>query len=147
MKRYLTILFAALVLCSCNNTNEQTEVLVDVTPTNLAGVWMLESFDNGKSLADGDFVYIEFVRSDRSYTLYQSVGSMYTQTMTGNYFIEIDPAYGAIIRGNYGTDEYNYFDWSHRYIVTMTADRMRWEAKDDKQNVSVYVRVDALPEL
>ena len=147
MKRYLTILFAALVLCSCNNTNEQTEVLVDVTPTNLAGVWMLESFDNGKSLADGDFVYIEFVRSDRSYTLYQSVGSMYTQTMTGNYFIDIDPAYGALIRGNYGTDEYNYFDWSHRYIVTMTADRMRWEAKDDKQNVSVYVRVDALPEL
>lgn len=147
MKRYLTILFAALVLCSCNNTNEPTEVLVDVTPTNLAGVWMLESFDNGKSLADGDFVYIEFVRSDRSYTLYQSVGSMYTQTMTGNYFIEIDPAYGAIIRGNYGTDEYNYFDWSHRYIVTMTADRMRWVAKDDEQNVSVYVRVDALPEL
>ena len=147
MKRYLTILFAALVLCSCNNTNEPTEVLVDVTPTNLAGVWMLESFDNGKSLADGDFVYIEFVRTDRSYTLYQSVGSMYTQTMTGNYFIEIDPAYGAIIRGNYGTDEYNYFDWSHRYIVTMTADRMRWVAKDDEQNVSVYVRVDALPEL
>ena len=147
MKRYLTILFAALILCSCNNTNEPTEVLVDVTPTNLAGVWMLESFDNGKSLADGDFVYIEFVRTDRSYTLYQSVGSMYTQTMTGNYFIEIDPAYGAIIRGNYGTDEYNYFDWSHRYIVTMTADRMRWVAKDDEQNVSVYVRVDALPEL
>ena len=147
MKRYLTILFAALVLCSCNNTNEPTEVLVDVTPTNLAGVWMLESFDNGKSLVDGDFVYIEFVRTDRSYTLYQSVGSMYTQTMTGNYFIEIDPAYGTIIRGNYGTDEYNYFDWSHRYIVTMTADRMRWVAKDDEQNVSVYVRVDALPEL
>ena len=147
MKRYLTILFAALVLCSCNNTNEPTEVLVDVTPTNLAGVWMLESFDNGKSLADGDFVYIEFVRSDRSYTLYQSVGSMYTQTMTGNYFIEIDPAYGAIIRGNYGTDEYNYFDWSQRYIVTMTADIMRWVAKDDEQNVSIYVRVDALPEL
>ena len=138
-------MFAALVLCSCNNTNEPTEVLVDVTPTNLAGVWMLESFDNGKSLADGDFVYIEFVRTDRSYTLYQSVGSMYTQTMTGNYFIEIDPAYGAIIRGNYGTDEYNYFDWSHRYIVTMTADRMRWEAKDDEQNVSIYVRVDSLP--
>ena len=147
MKRYLTILFAALVLCSCNNTNEPTEVLVDVTPTNLAGVWMLESFDNGKSLADGDFVYIEFVRTDRSYTLYQSVGSMYTQTMTGNYFIEIDPAYVSIISGNYGTDEYNYFDWSHRYIVTMTADRMRWVAKDDEQNVSVYVRVDALPEL
>lgn len=147
MKRYLTILLAALFLCGCNNNSEPTEVLVDVTPTNLAGVWMLESFDNGKTLAEGNFVYIEFVRSDRSYTLYQNVGSMYTQTMTGNYFIDIDPAYGAIIRGNYGTDEYNYFDWSHRYIVTMTADRMRWQAKDDNQNVSVYVRVESLPEL
>ena len=147
MKRYLTILFAALALCGCNKNYEPTEVLVDVTPTNLAGVWMLESFDSGKTLAEGNFVYIEFVRADRSYTLYQNVGSMYTQTMSGSYFIEIDPAYGAIIRGNYGTDEYNYFDWSHRYIVTMTADRMRWEAKDDKQNVSIYVRVDALPEL
>ena len=142
------MILLAAILCSCNNNNyEQTETLIDVTPTSLAGVWMLENYDNGKTLAEGNFVYIEFVRSDRSYTLYQNVGSMYTQTMTGNYFIDIDPAYGAIIRGNYGTDEYNYFDWSHRYIVTMTADRMRWQAKDDNQNVSVYVRVESLPEL
>ena len=29
----------------------------------------------------------------------------------------------------------------------MTADRMRWQAKDDAENVSVYVRVESLPEL
>ena len=148
MKRYLTILFAALALCSCNKPNpDSIDPLIDVTPTTIAGVWMLESFDNGKSLAEGNFVYIEFVRSDRSYTLYQNVGSMYTQTMRGNYFIDTDPELGAVIRGNYGTDEYNYFDWSHRYIVQMRANTMRWIAKDDPENVSVYVRVDALPEL
>ena len=147
MKKYLMILLAA-ILCSCNNNNyEQTETLIDVTPTSLAGVWMLESYDNGKNLAEGNFVYIEFVRSDRSYTLYQNVGSMYTQTMSGNYSIETDPNYGAIIRGNYGASDHNYFDWSHRYIVSMTADRMRWQAKDDAENVSVYVRVESLPEL
>ena len=70
MKRYLTILFAALALCSCNKPSpDSTDPLIDVTPTTIAGVWMLESFDNGKSLAEGNFVYIEFVRSDRSYTL------------------------------------------------------------------------------
>ena len=146
MRKYITLLFAALTLCSCNRTEpDQSEQLLDLTPTTLEGLWMLESFDGGKRLAEGNFVYIEFVRSDRSYTLYQNVGSMYTQTMHGNYFIEIDPELGAIIRGNYGTDEYNFFDWSHRYIVEMRADSMRWIAKDDPENVSVYIRVDTLP--
>lgn len=147
MRKYITLLFAALTLCSCNRTEpDQSEQLLDLTPTTLEGLWMLESFDGGKKLAEGNFVYIEFARSDRSYTLYQNVGSMYTQTMHGNYFIEIDPELGAIIRGNYGTDEYNFFDWSHRYIVEMRADSMRWIAKDDPENVSVYIRVDTLPE-
>lgn len=145
--RYIAIFFAALTLCCCNNqSNEASEPLLDVTPTNIAGLWMLESYDNGATLADGAFVYINFERSDRSYTLYQNVGSMYTQTITGNYFIEVDSALGAVIRGNYGTNEYNYFDWSHRYIVELTATHMRWTAKDDSENVSVYVRADSLPE-
>ena len=148
MKRYLTLLFAAFALCSCNNaTTNQTEELIDVTPTTISGLWMLESYDNGNTLADGAFVYIDFVRSDRSYTIYQNVGSMYTRTITGNYFIDTDPEFGAVIRGNYGTDEFNYFDWSHRYIVEMSADRMRWTAKDDPENISVYVRAESMPEI
>lgn len=148
MRRYLTILFAALTLCGCTEPNlDQSQELLEVTPTILAGIWRLESFDNGQTLVEGNFVYIEFVRSDRSYTLYQNVGSMYTQTMTGNYFIENDPELGAVIRGNYGTAEHNYFDWSHRYIVEIRADdTMCWVAKDDRDNISRYVRVDRLPE-
>ena len=52
----------------------------------------------------------------------------------------------AAAAGEYGTDEYNYFDWSHRYIVELRASTMRWIATDDKENVSVYTRVESLPE-
>ena len=148
MRRYLTAIFALLAICSCNREQEPiANPLLDVTPTNIEGIWMLESFDNGKSLADGCFVYIEFFRTDSSYNLYQNLNSMYTEVKSGSYFVETDPELGAVIRGNYGTEEYNYFDWSHRYIVTLTADTMRWIAKDDQENVSTYVRVDSLPEM
>jgi hypothetical protein len=147
MRRYITLLFAALMLCSCvKNETEQSEPLVDVTPVNLAGVWMLTSFDDGATLQESDYVYICFDRSDRTYTIYQNIGTMYGEVKSGRYFVETDPMLGAVIRGNYGTDEYNFFDWSHRYIVELRATTMRWTATDDRQNVSVYTRVDALPE-
>lgn len=147
MRRYITLLFAALTLCSCvKNETEQSEPLVDVTPVNLAGVWMLTSFDGGATLQESDYVYICFDRSDRTYTIYQNIGTMYGEVKSGRYFVETDPMLGAVIRGNYGTDEYNFFDWSHRYIVELRSTTMRWTATDDRQNVSVYTRVDALPE-
>ena len=143
MKRYITLLFAALALCSCNKTTEPTEPMIDVTPTTIAGLWMLESYENGKALSEGSYVYIEFERADRSYTLYQNVGSMYEQVKRGNYFIEIDSELGAVIRGNYGSEEYNYHDWNSRYIVEMTANKMRWTATNDSNDISVYVRVES----
>lgn len=147
MRRYITLLFAALTLCSCvKNETEQSEPLVDVTPVNLAGVWMLTSFDGGATLQESDYVYICFDRTDRTYTIYQNIGTMYGEVKSGRYFVETDPMLGAVIRGNYGTDEYHFFDWSHRYIVELRATTMRWTATDDRQNVSVYTRVDALPE-
>lgn len=143
MKRYITLLFAALALCSCNKTTEPTEPLIDVTPTTIAGLWMLESYENGKALSEGSYVYIEFERSDRSYTLYQNIGSMFEQVKRGNYFIDTDSELGAVIRGNYGTEDYNYFDWNSRYIVEMTANKMRWTATHDSNDISVYVRVES----
>lgn len=148
MRRYITLLFAALALCSCvKNEAEQGEPLVDVTPVNLAGVWELTSFDNGATLQEGDYVYISFELTDRAYTIYQNVGTMYGEKRSGHYFIDTDPMLGAVIRGNYGTDEYNFFDWSHRYKVELRASTMRWTATDDSQNVSVYTRVESLPDL
>ena len=147
MRRYITLLFAALALCSCvKNEAEQAEPLVDVTPVNLAGVWELTSFDNGATLQEGDYVYISFELTDRAYTIYQNVGTMYGEKRSGHYFVDTDPMLGAVIRGNYGTDEYNFFDWSHRYKVELRASTMRWIATDDSQNVSVYTRVESLPD-
>lgn len=147
MRRYITLLFAALALCSCvKNEAEQGEPLVDVTPVNLAGVWELTSFDNGATLQEGDYVYISFELTDRAYTIYQNVGTMYGEKRSGHYFVDTDPMLGAVIRGNYGTDEYNFFDWSHRYKVELRASTMRWTATDDSQNVSVYTRVESLPD-
>ncbi len=148
MRRYITLLFAALTLCSCvKNEAEQGEPLVDVTPVNLAGVWKLTSFDNGATLQEGDYVYISFELTDRAYTICQNIGTMYGEKRSGHYFVDTDPMLGAVIRGNYGTDEYNFFDWSHRYKVELKASTMRWTATDDSQNVSVYTRVESLPDL
>ena len=86
MRRYITLLFAALTLCSCvKNETEQSEPLVDVTPVNLAGVWMLTSFDGGATLQESDYVYICFDRSDRTYTIYQNIGTMYCEVKSGRY--------------------------------------------------------------
>lgn len=147
MRRYITLLFAALTLCSCvKNEAELGEPLVDVTPVNLAGVWELTSFDNGATLQEGDYVYISFELTDRAYTIYQNIGTMYGEKLSGHYFVDTDPMLGAVIRGNYGTDEYNFFDWSHRYKVELRASTMRWTATDDSQNVSVYTRIESLPD-
>lgn len=147
MRRYITLLFTLLTLCGCSKeTSEQSEPLVDVTPVNLAGVWALTSFDNGATLQEGDYVYICFELTDRAYTIYQNIGTMYGQKRSGHYFVDTDPTHGAVIRGNYGTDEYNYFDWSHRYKVELTASTMRWTATDDSQNISIYTRIESLPD-
>lgn len=149
MKHLKFVLIAvAAMLVACNDEpSEQPEVLIDVTPNNIEGVWMLDSYDGGATLAEGSYVYIEFVRSERTYTLYQNVGSMGVEVKQGRYYIETDAELGAVIRGTYGTDEYDYAEWAHRYIVEMTADTMRWTAKDDREDVSVYRRIEALPEL
>ena len=89
------------------------------------------------------FIYIDFVRADKTYTLYQNIDSQYKRIITGRFFIYTDAEQGAIIRGNY---DYGNGDWAHRYIVTdLTEERMVWTALDNKDDVSVYVRA-TLPE-
>ena len=128
---------ALFVACS-KDDNEYQEPQLDVTPNNIAGCWMLESYDNGQTLVDGSYVYIDFVRADKTYTLYQNIDSQYMRAITGHYFIYTDDEKGAIIRGNY---DYGNGDWSHRYVVTeLTEGRMVWTALDNPADVSVYIR-------
>ena len=141
MKRIFRLIVLAMVMTavavSCSDKDEYVEPTLDVTPNNIAGCWSLDSWSGGE-LSEDSYVYIDFVRADKTYTLYQNIDSQYTRTITGHYFIYTDDEQGAIIRGNY---DYGNGDWAHRYVVTnLTEDRMVWTALDNPADVSVYVR-------
>ena len=141
MKRIFRLFILAMmvtaVAVSCNDKEEYVEPTLDVTPNNIAGCWSLDSWSGGE-LSEDSYVYIDFVRADKTYTLYQNIDSQYMRAITGHYFIYTDDEKGAIIRGNY---DYGNGDWSHRYVVTeLTEGRMVWTALDNPADVSVYIR-------
>ncbi|MBQ7786860.1 MAG: lipocalin family protein [Alistipes sp.] len=132
----------AIALISCSDDEEYVEPILDVTPNNIAGEWCLESW-NDAPLAEGSYVYISFERADRTYTLYQNVDSAPARTLTGRYYITTDMEFGAVIRGDY---DFGVGEWTHRYVVKdLTAKSMTWIAKDNPDDVSVYVRCE-IPE-
>lgn len=137
---------AALAMISCekNNMSQPVEYL-EVNANNLSGTWELSEW-NGSSLEEGTYVYLEIVRKDRTYTMYQNLDSFadVPHVVTGSYFLDTDPELGAIIRGNYDHDA---GDWSHRYIVReLTEDSMVWIAKDDQTFIQKFVRIPSIPE-
>lgn len=145
MKRIVKLLvIGALALAgyACESpTNEPVNpgtVELEVTPNNISGSWAL-SLWNGSDVPEDVFVYIDFVRSDRTFKMYQNIDSHYTRTLTGRYYIYIDEELGvAVLRGEYdhGTGE-----WNHRYIVeSLTAQRMKLVAKDSPEEWCVYTR-------
>ena len=146
MKKLLKGAFLALIavvaMTACSDEDPYQDPAMDVTPNNIAGTWRLASWSGGE-LAEGSYVFIDFVRADRTYTLYQNIDSPQLRILTGSYYIETDAELGAVIRGSY---DYGNGEWTHRYIVSdLTADRMVWTAKNDANDVSVYVRAE-LPE-
>ena len=141
MKRIFRLFVLAMmvtaVAVSCNDKEDYVEPTLDVTPNNIADCWSLDSWSGGE-LSEDSYVYIDFVRADKTYTLYQNIDSQYMRAITGHYFIYTDDEKGAIIRGNY---DYGNGDWSHRYVVTeLTEGRMVWTALDNPADVSVYIR-------
>ena len=148
MKR-LAYLFSTLALIlavsSCEKEIGGDEVLLlEVNANNISGKWQLMQW-NESSLNDDTYVYIDIVRNDRTYTMYQNVDSFgnVPHVVTGSYFIETDVELGAVIRGDYDHDS---GDWGHRYIVkSLTATKMVWVAKDDAEFIQKFERVDAIP--
>ena len=136
--------FAVMSLISCTEKPEVTVEYLDVNANNISGKWELVEW-NGAPLAEGTYVYLDIVRNDRTYTMYQNLDSFTNvpHKVTGSYYIEYDPELGAILRGNYDHDS---GDWAHRYIVKdLTATEMYWIAKDDRTFIQKYVRVDSIP--
>lgn len=146
-KTFLPLLAAmTFVAVSCEKTSpvEPEEPQLEVNPNNIAGKWELVEW-NESSLAEGTYVYIDFVRNDRTYTMYQNLDSFskIPHVVTGSYYIEEDVELGAVIRGNYDHDS---GDWAHRYIVkSLTATQMVWVAKDDAEFIQTFERVDNIP--
>lgn len=144
MKRFIlltiSLLMASLSFVACDDEPVvPTEPQLEVTANNIAGEWQL-SLWKGAPLAEGSYVYLSFDRRERTFCIYQNLDSFSTRELTGAFYIETDPELGAIIRGSY---DYDRGDWAHRYVVTsLTANEMVWEAKDDTEDVSIYVRAE-----
>ena len=148
MKRILNLIMflSAFAAVSCELVEDGgiQEPLLEVNANNISGKWQLMQW-NESSLNDDTYVYIDIVRNDRTYTMYQNIDSFkdVPHKITGSYYLEVDPAVGAVIRGNYDHDS---GDWAHRYIITdLTRTKMVWTAKDDPTFVQIWNRVDSIP--
>lgn len=148
MNRFIEVLMifvAALSMAACDgNDLEQPVEYLEVNAHNISGTWALSEW-NGDALAEGTYVYLELVRNDRTYKLYQNVDSFQEvpHIVSGSYYIETDPELGAVIRGSYDHDS---GEWAHRYIIrNLTEDEMTWVAKDDETFVQKFVRIDSIP--
>ena len=147
-KKIMTAALAALsffaVSCDRNDMTEPQVEYLDVNANNISGKWELVEW-NGNALTTGTYVFMEIVRNDRTFKIYQNLDSFsdVPHVVSGSYYIETDPELGAIIRGVYDHDS---GDWAHRYIIKdLTASEMTWVAKDDPDYIQKYVRVESIP--
>ena len=145
IKKILTILVSAVALISCQVEPENIELpQLDVNAHNISGSWKLVEW-NGSALYETTYMYVNFVRNDRTFTIYQNLESFadVPRVLTGSFYIETDMELGAIIRGRY---DYDSGDWAHRYIVkSLTAEEMIWVAKDDETYIQKFTKVDSIP--
>ena len=143
IKKILTVILTIAALASCSEKEEPIAYL-DVNAHNISGSWKLVEW-NGASLKDSTYMYVNFVRNDKTFTIYQNLDSFNNvpHVATGSFYIDTDVELGAIIRGMYDHDS---GDWAHRYIVTeLTATGMKWTAKDNSEYIQVFERVDVIP--
>ena len=116
--RFTLLALIATAFCACDDDKSYVAPL-DVTPNNLAGTWQLVQW-NGAPLAEGSYVYIEFIRKDQKYVMYQNLDSFGARKLTGRFAIETDEELGAIIYGNYDYRENGVIKSSRRKAVKGT---------------------------
>ena len=139
----LSIIAIAAVSCEKDSMPEEAPQL-EVNANNISGQWELVEW-NGISLTEGTYVYLDIVRNDKTYTMYQNLDSFSNvpHVVTGSYRLTTDEDLGAIIRGTYDHDS---GEWSHRYIIqSLTANEMFWVATDDLSFSQKFVRVESIP--
>ena len=148
MKKILTLISIIAIAfsaasCEKEENNAQPQQL-EVNAHNISGQWELVQW-NGNALVEGTYVYLDIVRNDKTYTMYQNMDSFTNvpHVITGSYALSTDVELGAIIRGIY---DHDCGEWSHRYVIkSLTANEMFWVATDDLAFSQKFVRVDAIP--
>lgn len=144
LKSILAVLVVAVLAIACQKEQSGTQVeYLDVTPNNISGKWKLVEW-NGEPLAGGTYFYIEFVRKDRTFTIWQNFDSIFNiaHKATGTYNIETDVELGAILTGKY---DYDGGLWAYKYDVNdLTSDSMTWVATE-KSFTQKFVRVSDIP--
>ena len=146
LKSILAMFAVAILAIACQKepSGPQVEYL-DVTPNNISGKWQLVEWD-GQPLSEGTYFYIEIVRKDRKYTIWQNFDSIQENAheVTGVYNIETDVELGAIIRGKY---DFDGGLWAYDYEVNdLTSNSMTWVAIDNNDSFTQkFVRVSDIP--
>ena len=143
-KSIFVMLAAVLLAVSCGKEKLPEIEYLEVTPNNIAGEWQLTQW-SGSDLDEGSYFYMDLVRKDRKFTIYQNFDSMaqMPHVVTGEFNLETDVELGAIITGMYDYDE---GFWAHDYIVrNLTKDSMEWVATDDDTFVQKFTRC-SIPE-
>lgn len=138
----LTFIFAVMTI-SCGKEEPVVEYL-EVNAHNISGSWSRVDW-YGTPLDDATYMYIDFVRKDKTFTMYHNLDSMtLPHIITGRFNIVQDDVSGALIRGDY---DYGMGDWDHRYVVMhLTQASMTWVASDDPSKVIKFVRIGTIPE-
>ena len=146
LKSIFAVLAVAVLAIACQKEPSGAQVeYLDVTPNNIRGMWKLVEWD-GQPLTGGTYFYIEFVRKDRTFTIWQNFDSIFNNAheVTGTYNIETDVEKGAIIIGKY---DYDGGLWSYKYEVNdLTSNSMTWVVANDENGFTQkFIRVDNIP--
>ena len=146
MKTFLKTIALMFVLsgfAACSSEDESALQSLEVTPNNISGYWMLTEY-NGMEIPDGVFCYVEYVRKDRKFVMYQKFDSMYPRRITGVYSIEMNKYNKPILSGKY---DYGMGEWNNRYYVTELLDNfMVLTADSSSPDVCKYLRCNEIPE-
>ena len=147
MKNLFKLMLLSLLVLSfqaCSSDDEASlEVLIpgvgydipmEITPNNISGVWELKSWSNS---AEPPVVYLELIRKDRKFKMYQYFESMYPRLITGTYSID-----EKILTGKY--DYINEY-WSNEYTIELYQNTMVLSVKEDAADKQIYVRVSEVP--
>ena len=147
MKNFLkttAILLVAFCFCACSNESDDfAPQSLEVTPNNISGYWVLSEY-NGMEIPEGVFCYVEYIRKDRKFVMFQKFDSMYPRRLTGSYEITKDDYKGYILSGKY---DYGTGDWNNSYIVTeLYEESMLLTADAQSGDVCKYVRCNEVPD-